>query len=121
MLGPTLFNIFLTEFFLIIVEAEFASYADNNILYDAGNTAENVMLSLQEPFKSLFKWFPDNEMQGNSGKCHLILSLDKSAEMLVGEYLIKSANCEKLLGIKIDSKLKFHRVRPYMTIEKKIF
>ena len=54
-LGPTLFNIFLTEFFLIIVEAEFASYADNNILYDAGNTAENVMLSLQEPFKSLFK------------------------------------------------------------------
>ena len=60
-------------------------------------------------------------MQGNSGKCHLILSLDKSAEMLVGEYLIKSANCEKLLGIKIDSKLKFHRVRPYMTIEKKIF
>ena len=41
-------------------------------------------------------------MRGNAEKCHLILSTD-------GEHrsLIKSFNCEKLLGIKIDSKYTF--------------
>ena len=79
-------------------------------------TADDVILSLQESSKNLFKWFRDNELhdnefrdiefQGNSGKCHLILSADESAEMLVGE------SCrEKLLGIKIDSKLTFCRVK----------
>ena len=47
-------------------------------------------------------------MQGNSGKCHLIFSTDELAEMQVGEYFIKSANREKLFGIKIDSKLDKH-------------
>ena len=56
-------------------------------------TAGDVILSLQESSKNLFKWFRDNELhdnefrdnefQGNPGKCHLILSADESAEMLV--------------------------------------
>ena len=48
-------------------------------------------------------------MQGNSGKYHLILSTDEPAEIQVGESLIKSTNCQKLLGIKIDSKLSFDK------------
>ena len=68
-------------------------------------------------------------MQGNSGKYHLILSTDEPAEIQVGESLIKSTNCQELLGIKIDSKLSFdkhietvckkaNRVILYMTMEK---
>ena len=41
--GPILFNISLSDLFLIIDETEFASYADDNILYDAGNTIEDVI------------------------------------------------------------------------------
>ena len=37
----------------------------------------------------------------------LIMTKDKSSEIHVGESIIKSSNCEKLLGIKIDSKLHF--------------
>ena len=44
-------------------------------------------------------------MQGNSGKCHLILSTDEPADIQVGESLIKIINWEKLHGIRVDSKL----------------
>ena len=37
----------------------------------------------------------------------LIMTKDKSSEIHVGESIIKSSGCEKLLGIKIDSKLHF--------------
>ena len=50
-LGPLLFNIFLCDFFLIIKETNFTSYADDNTLYV---TAENlvevtVLVSLPAP------------------------------------------------------------------------
>ena len=48
-------------------------------------------------------------MQGNSGKLHLILSTNKPANIQIGEYLIESTNCGKLLGKKRDSKLSFDK------------
>ena len=57
-----------------------------------------------ESSEKLFKWFSDNQMQRNSGKCHLILSTNVPAKMQIRESLIESANREKQLGVKIDSK-----------------
>ena len=91
-------------------ETEFISYVDDNNLYDAGNTIEDVILFLQKSSKKFFKWFSDNQMQGNSGKCHLIISTNEPAKIQIGEFLIASTNCEKLLGIKIDSKLSFDKL-----------
>ena len=108
-LGPILFNIFLSDLFLFIKETEFTNYADDNTLYDAGNTIEDVILSLQESSKKLLKWFSDNQIQGNSGKCHLILSTSKPTKIRIGESLIENTNCEKLFGVKIDSKLSFDK------------
>ena len=34
-------------------ETEFTSYADDNTLYNAGNTIEDVISSLQESFESI--------------------------------------------------------------------
>ena len=48
-------------------------------------------------------------MQGNSGKCHQTLSTNEPAQIQIGESLIESTNCEKLLGVKIDSKLSFNK------------
>ena len=110
MCGAVLFNIFLTDLFLVVKETEFISYADDNNLCDAGNTIEDVISSLQKLSKKFFKWFSDNQMQGNSGKCHLIISTNEPAKIQIGEFLIASTNCEKLLGIKIDSKLSFDKL-----------
>ena len=56
----------LSDLFLIIDETEFASYADDNTLYDAGNTIEDVTLSFQESSKNFSNGFLI--MKGNAGK-----------------------------------------------------
>ena len=78
-------------------------------MYHSGNTIKDVILSLQESSKNLFKWFSEHKMQGDSRKCHLILTTNEPAEMQVGESLIKGTKSEKLLGVKIDSKFTFDK------------
>ena len=43
----------------------------------------------------------------NKDKCYILMRKDKSAEIHIGETIIKISDFEKLLGIKIDSKLHF--------------
>ena len=100
-LGPILFNIYLSDLFLVLKETEFTSYADDNTLYDAGNTIEDVISFLHKSSEKLLKWFSNNQMQGNSGKCHLILSQNEPAQIQIGESQIESTNCENLLGVKL--------------------
>ena len=69
-LGPILFNIFLIDLFLVMKETEFTSYADNSTLCNSVNTIEDITSFLQKLSEKLFKWFFDNQMQENSGKCH---------------------------------------------------
>ena len=76
-------------------------------------------------------------MKGNTHKCHLLLSKNESYETHTGDSIIESSTCEKLLGIKIDSKLRFDdhiqdlcnkanrklralaRATPYMNLQKR--
>ena len=69
-LGPILFNIFLIDLFLFMKETEFTSYADDSTLCNSVNTIEDITSFLQKLSEKLFKWFFDNQMQENSGKCH---------------------------------------------------
>ena len=98
LLGSILFIIFLSDFFLAMKESEFTSYADGNTLYDASNNIEDVISSLLKSSEKLFKWFFNNLMQGNSGKCHLILSTNEPAKIHIGESLIEKR--EKIIWSK---------------------
>ena len=136
-LGPLLFNIFLSDLFLIVKDVNIASYADDNTLYDSCDTIEEVISSLQSSSKKLFQWLSDNQMKGNTEKCHLIMSTDQSVNFQLGGSLIERSDCEKMLGVKIDYKLNFDehvktlcskannklralaRTTPYMSVEKK--
>ena len=46
-------------------------------------------------------------MKGNTDQCHLIMSTNNTPELEVGDSLIKTGTCQKLLGVKIDYKLTF--------------
>ena len=46
-------------------------------------------------------------MKGNTDKCHLLLSKYESSEIHIRDSIIESSTYKKLLGIKIDSKLRF--------------
>ena len=58
-LGPILLNIFLIDLFLVVQNIDFASYADDNNIYNAGDNIDEVTFFLQESSKKYFKWFAD--------------------------------------------------------------
>ena len=60
-LGPLLFNIFLSDLFLIVKDVNIASFADDNTLYDACDIIKEVILSLQSSSKKLFQWLSGNQ------------------------------------------------------------
>ena len=90
-LGPILFNIFLSDLFLVVQNVDFASYADDNTIYDAGENIDEIIFSLQESSKKLFKWFADNQMKTNEDKCHLIVSTNELTEIQIRDFSIKIA------------------------------
>ena len=118
-------------------KTEFASYADDNTSYTSGQNIDNVVRTLEINSVRLFKWCSNNQMKANKDKCHLLLSNKERPTMKIRENQIKSSNCEKLLGIKIDNNLTFNehlnhiidkashktnalsRVAPYMNERKK--
>ena len=106
-LGPILSNIFLSDLFLVVKDTDFASYADDDTIYDIGDGINDVIASLQNSSEKLFQWFSDNQLKRNTDKCHLIVSSDDPTEIQLGESVIKNTTCEKLLGIKTDNKLTF--------------
>ena len=90
-LDPILFNIFLNDLFLAVQNVDFASYADDNTIYDAGENIDEIIFSLQESSKKLFKWFADNQMKTNEDKCHLIVSTNELTEIQKRDFSIKIA------------------------------
>ena len=72
-LGPTVFNIFLSDLFLIVDDIDIANYADDNTIYKEHENIDDLLTSLQNAAVNFFKWFSDNQMMGNTDKCHLLL------------------------------------------------
>ena len=52
-------------------------------------------------------WFNGNSMEANPDKYHILLPGNDSRRITIGNETISSSECEKLLGIKIDSNLNF--------------
>ena len=100
-LGSILLNIFLSDLFLVLQNVDFASYADDNTIYDADDNIDEVIN------RERFTWFADDQMKPNEDKCHLIVSKNELIEIQLGDFSIKNSGSETLLGVKIDSKLNF--------------
>ena len=136
-IGSNFIQYFLSDLFFVVEDVNSASYADDNTIYQSGKNADNVINDLQLSAEKLFRWFSDNQMKENTDKCHLITSTSNTPELKVGDSLVKTSTCEKLLLVKIDYKLTFDnhvvnlckkannklkalaRATPYMTIEKR--
>ena len=55
----------------------------------------------------MFKWFSFNNLKANASKYHLFLSPYLPVSVNIKGSIIESTNCEKLLGIYIDSNFSF--------------
>mgnify|MGYP001793765379 FL=1 len=136
-LGPFLFNIYMCDLFYFIENFQVASYADDTTPYASGKDISSVISSLEEASFILFDWFKNNQMQGNPDKCHVLLSTQEKYSININGKVIENSSQEKLLGVNIDSGLKFNdhiksicgkaraklnalsRVSPFLDIDKR--
>ena len=88
-------------------DCDIASYADDNTPYCSSFSLDKVINKLEASTNNLFKWFHENHMKANADKCHLLVTTKSAVSANIGEFVINNSNEEKLLGIKIDTKLSF--------------
>ena len=117
-----LFNFDLIDLFFECDDSEIASYVDDTTPYSCTDDISSVITQLQSTASELFSWFTNNHMKVNPGKCHILLSIKIAIDVHLEGACIMSSSCEKLLGITIDSDLKFdkHISDLYDKVSKKI-
>ena len=89
-------------------ETDFSSYAHYNTPNRTADTIEEVMKLLQRDSTMLLKWFSDKQMKAGISKCHLLVNKKDEVVINLGETEIKNSEYEKLLGMKVDTKLKLN-------------
>ena len=107
-LGPEFYNINSNDLFLFLV-LDIANYADDNSPFAVAPTIPSVISQLEQESVTLLNWIRDNGLKANPDKFHLILS-DPSDEfsIKIDNSDLKNSQCQKLLGVQIDSKLSFN-------------
>ena len=73
-LGPLLFNIYLSDLFLLLEHTNIASYADDTTPYICNNNLDLVIAKLEEDSSLLIKWINNNHMKANPDKFHILLT-----------------------------------------------
>ena len=133
-----MFDIDLIELFLECDDDNITSYADDDTTpYSCAQDISSVISELQRITKKFFDWCRNNHMKANPEKCHVILSSNTQREIRFANASIASSPSEKLLGITLDSELKFeehinkicnivnkklnalHRIGSHMSLDKR--
>ena len=108
-LGPLLLNIDLIDLLFECDDSEIASYADDTTPYSCTDDIPSVITELQSTASKLFSWFTNNHIKVNPGKCHILFSTKNPINVCLKGACITFSSCEKLLGITIDSDIKFDK------------
>ena len=96
-----------SDLFLIRSDIDNANFADDNTPYLSAKNVEDVIESLERASVSLFRWFENSFLKCNADKCHFFVSTSQEVSLNLNIFKRKSSDCEKLLGVKFDSKLRF--------------
>ena len=121
-LGPFLFNIDMINLFYECEDSNVASYADNTTPYSCATDIPSLLLEVQASATKLFHCFKNNHLKANSGKSHILLGTNKLEIVSIDGIPLAASSHEKLLGVTIDSELKFenHIKELCLKVDKKI-
>ena len=107
-LGPLLFNIYINDIFYFIEATKITNYADDNTPYTCEKSIDLVLSKLEIDSNNLGQWFKANYLKSNEDKCQLLLNLNSTELFIkVGNEIIYNSTETKLLGVTMDSALKF--------------
>ena len=108
-LGPLLFNIYIKDLFYLTDVTDVCNYADDTTFHACDLDVKSLITKLEHDAALAIEWFESNYMKLNQDKCNFLFSEHKYETMFVrvGETKIWESKQQKLLGILIDSDLKF--------------
>ena len=109
-LGPLLFNIYISDLLLFIQDSDICNYAYDTTIYTCNENLDNVVHKPENGCTIALKWFADNFMKLNADKCHLLVlgqRFHDPVTVRIGSTNVVNSYEEKLLGVQIDSKLSF--------------
>ena len=91
------------------MDTAICNFADDTTIFAADCQLDSVLERLETDALVLSKWFPENFMKLNEGKCHLLTfgTRQDDIKITVGEAIVKESSEEKLLGVTIDKNLNF--------------
>ena len=114
-LGPLLFNTFINDLFLFIVNSGVCNFADDNTLSISDVSIEQIISKLEFDIDIVQTSFCNNGMLLNKTKCKFLI-VESFCNKRVGKAKIQIKNKEiveseeeKRLGITIDSNLKMNK------------
>ena len=106
-LGPLLFNIYISDLFLFLDDDNVASYADDTTPYAIKENVLQVLKEIEDKSACVFNWFSANYFKANRKKSHFLLTSNEEVNLNLNDLIIKNSKPEKLLGINIDNFLTF--------------
>ena len=96
-LGPLLFNIYISDMFYDSDKCDIASYTDDNTPYISDFNLEEVIQKLELTTNNLFEWLKNNHMKANADKCHLLVTRDTYVTAKIGDFDVKNSREENFL------------------------
>ena len=103
------------------MSCELDQYADDSTLTSSKDTVEDINEEMNENCEMVSKWMEDNELCLNADKTHLMvggtgrrlakLKPENSINITMDGFQLKESEekSEKLLGVKFQSNLKWHK------------
>ena len=88
-LGPLLFNLFITDLFFVVENSEVCNYGDDNSLLVSDCSIEKIIHQLESDISILEKWFANNGMLLNENKWKFLIiesSRTRSKSMEIKTY-----------------------------------
>ena len=104
---PLFFNIFICNLCFDDIDIDLANYVDDTTPYAYDLELDKVIESLEKNINKLFRWFSDNFLKANPGKCHLLINTDENVALKIKNETITNNSNEKLLGILFSNKFDF--------------
>ena len=106
-LGPLLLNLYINDLFLMVTDTAVCNY--DTTIFATDCQLDKVLERLETDALILSKWFPENFMRLNAGKCHLLTfgTNQGDIKIKIGEAIVEESSEEKLLGVIIDTNLNF--------------
>ena len=90
-------------------DSNIANYSDDTTSYACGENIRVVIRNYNHYLLDCSNCFKNNHMKANPGKSHILLSTKKTEKVKINDVALTSSVEEKLLGITLDSELKFEK------------